>query len=417
MIGNAAYENDPLRNPINDATAVKSALESLGFQVTFLTDQDWHSMDSAIEAFSEQLQPGGVGLFYYAGHGVQVNGENYLVPVSARLNRERHVTREAISLGNILEFMEDAETTVNIVIIDACRDNPFYRRWRSPSGTGLAEVRFPPEGTIISFATEPGNVAEDGDGPHSPYTSALLEHIDAPNLDIGLMFRQVRGTVSGATEGLQRPRTEVALVGEFFLNPTNTITPPTSTRPSISPTTPPASEPTLAPPPATSAAEPTLISVSTGVDYQPLRDALAAGNFREADEATTSLMLQAADRESEGWFFDENIDNFSCEDLRMIDQLWLGYSSRQFGFSIQLQIFQSISGGTSEYNLDTWEIFNERVGWRVNGAWLHYTDLTFSLAALPGHLPYAPVYIGDGAIVVEVSATSSLMQRYIDCSI
>ncbi len=390
VIGNASYEDAPLRNPINDATAVKDALEALGFQVTFLTDRDWHAMDRALEDFSEQLQPGGVALFYYAGHGVQVKGENYLVPVDARLNRERHVTREAISLSDILRFMEDAETAVNIVIIDACRDNPFYRRWRSASGAGLAEVKFPPEGTIISFATEPGNVTEDGDGPHSPYTSALLEHINAPDLDIGLMFRRVRGTVSRATEMMQLPRTEVALVGEFFLNPTNTIPPPSPIPPrAASPT--PEPIPSSQRPTPTLPIEPTLISAATGFNYQPLRDALAAGNFREADEATDHFMHLWASRESDRVSMTELFRRFPCEDLLILDQLWLDYSDGKFGFSIQQEIYQSL-GGTRQSNSDTQINFGDRVGWRVNDGrgnddWIDYDDLTFNTSAPRGHFP------------------------------
>ena len=389
VIGNAVYEDAPLRNPVNDATAIKGALESLGFQVTLLTNQDWHSMDRAIEDFSEKLQPGSVALFYYSGHGIQVDGENYLVPVGAQLNRERHAKSQAISLSDILKFLEDAETAVNIVIIDACRDNPFYRRWRSSSGSGLAEVESPPEGTIISFATEPGNVAEDGHGAYSPFTAALLEHINEPDLDIGIMFRRVRVTVLDTTEGFQRPRTDVALNGEFFLNPSRNIATPLPSQPSpvppiaISPVqeiTPPSQQSPPNPPTA-----PTLISAATGVNYQPLRDALAAGNFREADGLTTSLMIQASGGETENGFRFDGFLNISCEDFRILDQLWSDYSSGKFGFSIQLEIYQSLGGGVE--NARVISNFKNRIGWKVNNRTIDYREMTFNTSAPAGHLP------------------------------
>ncbi|NEP53885.1 MAG: hypothetical protein F6K65_35895, partial [Moorea sp. SIO3C2] len=159
-----------------------------------------------------------------AGHGVQVKGENYLIPIDAQLKRERDVRREAVFLGDVLKFMEEAETQVNILIIDACRDNPFYRRWRSTRGLtsvrGLSSVDLAPEGTIIAFATGPGEFAEDGQGQrNSPYTSNLLKYIKNPNLEVVSMFRQVRLDVLQETNSKQRPWYRESLVGEFFFNP------------------------------------------------------------------------------------------------------------------------------------------------------------------------------------------------------
>ncbi|MEM9276870.1 MAG: caspase family protein [Cyanobacteria bacterium P01_F01_bin.143] len=123
VIGNSAYQEDPLANPVNDANDVAQALQELGFKVTLIQDKDLRGMEDAIEDFSRELRQGGVGVFYYAGHGVQVNGENYLVPLNARLNFQKDVRYDAVPLGKVLNAMESAQTSVNIVIIDACRDN------------------------------------------------------------------------------------------------------------------------------------------------------------------------------------------------------------------------------------------------------------------------------------------------------
>ena len=137
VMGNAAYEIGPLRNPVNDATDIATTLQQLSFQVTLLRDADLRTMLEGVDAFSRQLRQGGIGLFYFAGHGIQVSGENYLIPVRARINREQDVPYEAVPVGRILGSMEDAANGFNILILDACRDNPFARQWRS-SQRGLA---------------------------------------------------------------------------------------------------------------------------------------------------------------------------------------------------------------------------------------------------------------------------------------
>ncbi len=407
VIGNGDYQEDPLSNPVNDATDVAKALEELGFEVILLKNLKWQAMDEAIENFSKQLRQGGVGVFYYAGHGVQVNGENYLIPIDARLKRERHVRREAIPLGDVLGFMEEAENQVNIVIIDACRDNPFYRRWRSTRGStsvrGLSEVDLPPQGTIIAFATGPGEFAEDGEGKrNSPFTSNLLKHIKTPNLEVARMFRQVRAEVLQETDSQQRPWYRESLVGSFFFNPkqeqpspqplpssptADTSTPSTSPQPRLEAIT---TVPKPQPEPSTPLSQPgtPLISKATGVDYNPLRNLLKNGKWEEADWETARAMLQAAGREEEGWLRIEDIDDFSCEDLRIIDQLWLESSQGKFGFSVQKEIYQSL-GGTREYNYEVWKKLGERVGWRKEENWLPYSQLTYNLQAPRGELPVA----------------------------
>ncbi|NCR19893.1 MAG: hypothetical protein GPJ22_23170 [Microcystis aeruginosa LL13-03] len=212
VIGNANYEEGALSNPVNDATDMAKALRELGFEVTLLQNQDLRSMENAINDFSRQLRKGGVGVFYYAGHGVQVEGENYLIPLKAQLLNEKDARYEAVALGKVLNAMEEARNQVNIIIIDACRDNPFYRRWRSSrrgsNVRGLTAVS-PPSGIIIAYATREGNTAADGVGQrNSPFTSALLENIKKPNIDVQLMFRRVSTSVKEKTNAVQQPWTE-----------------------------------------------------------------------------------------------------------------------------------------------------------------------------------------------------------------
>ncbi len=169
-------------------------------------------MEEAVEDFGNRLKRGGVGLFYYAGHGIQVNGVNYLIPVRAKINKESDVRFKAFDLGQILAEMENANNGLNIVLLDACRDNPFARSMRSTS-RGLAIISTAPEGTFISYATGPGQVAQDGDGRNSPYTGALLKNINTPGLPIEQVFKKVRVQLASQK---QTPWELSSLKGEFY---------------------------------------------------------------------------------------------------------------------------------------------------------------------------------------------------------
>ena len=220
VIGNSNYgSTDNLKNPVNDAEDMEKVLKLLGFEVTLLKDLEQQSMEQAIEDFNKRLQQkNGVGLFYYAGHGVQVGGENYLIPVKAKINREQDVRFRAIPLSQVLGAMEDAQNPFNIVILDACRDNPIIRKFRSSKTRGLSAV-MAPEGMIIAFATAPGNVSEDGEGRNSPYTASLLQHIQTPELPIQLIFEKVRESVRNKTGNRQSPRYESSIGGNFTFKP------------------------------------------------------------------------------------------------------------------------------------------------------------------------------------------------------
>lgn len=184
IIGNADYKHAGiLRNPVNDATAISETLQQLGFEVTTITDADKRKMEQFIREFGKQLKRRkGVGLFYYAGHGMQIEGVNYLLPTDINPSNEFDVTYDAVPVGKLLGQMEVAGNGMNMVILDACRNNPFARSFRS-SSRGLAQV-VAPTGSFISYATAPGQVASDGDGKNGLYTEKLLKHMTTPGLTL-----------------------------------------------------------------------------------------------------------------------------------------------------------------------------------------------------------------------------------------
>jgi hypothetical protein len=217
VIGNVAYEVGLLRNPVHDASDMATTLRQLGFEVTLRHDAARRPMVEAIDLFSRQLRQGGVGVFYFAGHGVQIGGENYLIPVDARIGREQDVPYEAVPVGRILGGLEDADNQLNILILDACRDNPFARQWRSGQ-RGLAAIQAV-RGSLIAYATAPGAIASDGDGRNGLYTSYLLQHLTTPGLSVEQVFKKVREGVVKVTKGRQTPWESSSLIGDFAFVP------------------------------------------------------------------------------------------------------------------------------------------------------------------------------------------------------
>ncbi|MBW1713086.1 MAG: caspase family protein, partial [Deltaproteobacteria bacterium] len=191
VIGNSAYQQGQLRNPVNDARAVAKALKGLGFEVMSGENLDYQRMRRLIVRFGRKIDRGGVGLFYFAGHGVQSKGRNYLIPVNAPINYEEDLEAEAVDLASVLAKMAGARNGLNIVILDACRNNPFARTFRSAGPAGLAQVSAP-RGTFIAYATSPGKVAADGPGQHGLFTESLIRHINRPGLTIERLFKAVR---------------------------------------------------------------------------------------------------------------------------------------------------------------------------------------------------------------------------------
>lgn len=213
VIGNSNYLNSPLANPANDALDMSNALKKLEFEVDSYSNLDRTAMRQAIRAFGEKLKHADVGLFYYAGHGIQINGRNYLVPLKVDVHSADEVQDESIDAGSILRKMESAGNDVNIVILDACRNNPFARSFRNLN-QGLARMDGP-VGSFIAYATAPGSVAADGGGRNGTYTHYLLEALKKPGLAIEQTFKLVRNAVKEETNGKQIPWESSSLMGEF----------------------------------------------------------------------------------------------------------------------------------------------------------------------------------------------------------
>ena len=214
VVGNAAYKASPLRNPINDARAMREKLREMGFQVIYFEDLRTRQVGAALREFRTAIRPGSVALFFYAGHGLQVRGENFLPTVDAELASEDDVPQQSLAVEAVLNAMEDSKAAVNLVLLDACRNNPFARNFRS-AATGLARVQAP-SGTLIHYATRPGAVADDGSGRHGVYTEALLAHIGERGVPIETALKRVTTRVRDASKGRQEPWMEGSLTGDFY---------------------------------------------------------------------------------------------------------------------------------------------------------------------------------------------------------
>lgn len=217
VIGNSDYKYaGSLANPANDARLIAGTLKKVGFELyddKALINLDRDRMISTIEEFGDQIGPGDVALFYYAGHGIQVKGENYLLPVNTNIKNESEVRAKSVEAELLFAKLATAKNVVNIVILDSCRNNPFGRTIRSAS-SGLAQVTAP-SGTIVAFSTAPGQVAEDGSGRNSIYTAALAKYVLEPGLRVEDVFKKVRAEVSGSTNRNQIPWENTSLTGDF----------------------------------------------------------------------------------------------------------------------------------------------------------------------------------------------------------
>ena len=227
VVGNSAYRSTtPLANPLNDARDMAAALKSVGFDVVEALDADRRKLDGAMRAFTDKLASADVALFFYAGHGLQLGLQNYLVPIDAKLERERDLEFETVKLEFVLRQMEiEREGKTTIVILDACRDNPLARNLARSMGTrstaigrGLAAASTG-LGTFIAYSTQPGNVALDGQGRNSPFTAALVKHMATKGRNLPATMIEVRKEVVAATDGKQVPWDHSALTGDFFFAP------------------------------------------------------------------------------------------------------------------------------------------------------------------------------------------------------
>ncbi len=232
VIGNSAYHKSPLVNPVNDAQAMASTLGSLGFAVTKLENASKGQMAEAIRRFGEHIRQGGVGLFYYAGHGMQVQGENFLIPVDADIQEANQIPAKGVEAKLVLQEMSHAKNRLNLVILDACRNNPFGTGasrglapapgadglTRTDQAGGLARMDAL-VGTLIAFATAPDSVAADGTGNNGIYTENLLRHMTEPGLKIEEVFKRTRFAVRQETNGRQVPWENTSLESDFYFVP------------------------------------------------------------------------------------------------------------------------------------------------------------------------------------------------------
>jgi uncharacterized caspase-like protein len=237
VVGNNAYQHArPLTNPRNDAQAVSAKLKTLGFTVVERTDTTLKDMKLALREFVQSVPADGVALVYYAGHGVQLKGTNYLVPVDAQMAEEFEVPDEALSMDAILRGLEGTRSGLNIIVLDCCRDDPFSRSWRgsrSIADKGLVMPADMPQGMFIAYATSPGRTADDGEAGNSPYTAALLEELDQPGVDFEKVFKNVGAKVVKSTGGKQEPWFNSKFYGTFCF----ALASPSATNPALGPAT------------------------------------------------------------------------------------------------------------------------------------------------------------------------------------
>lgn len=219
IIGNSHYSQLPsLINPKNDAKDISQSLTTLGFTTDLLMDADQETIENKIVEFGRKLTAGGVGLFYYAGHGIQSKGHNYIIPANAILRSEKDLRYKAVDVGQVLSEMENANNGFNIVILDACRNNPLASQFRSAT-RGLTRINAP-RGTLVAFATGPGKAAEDGQGRNGTFTKYFLQALKVSNISIEQTFKRVLKNVDKETNGRQTPWVSSSFTGDFYFNTT-----------------------------------------------------------------------------------------------------------------------------------------------------------------------------------------------------
>ncbi|MDM8515286.1 SUMF1/EgtB/PvdO family nonheme iron enzyme [Desulfobacterales bacterium HSG16] len=232
LIGNEDYRSSPLLNPVNDANGMGDVLEGLGFTVSVRKNLNWQEMNEAIVDFGGKMKNSELCLFYYAGHGVQIDGKNYLIPVDSDIRHEKEVKYKAIDAELVLAEMGNSENRTNIVILDACRGNPFSSKFRT-SSKGLTHMAAP-SGTLIAYSTGPGKKAGDGSRNHSLYTEELIKHIEIPGSRLVDVFSQVRKAVRERTGGRQIPWESTSLEGAVYLGKVESAELPVSKPVSVS---------------------------------------------------------------------------------------------------------------------------------------------------------------------------------------
>ncbi|MEI8093335.1 MAG: caspase family protein [Spirochaetales bacterium] len=220
VIGNSNYQFNPvLKNPANDASDMAASLQKVGFSVTLLIDGTRASMEKAVRDFGASLKgEETIGMLYYSGHGAQSEGQNYLLPVDSDIQAEDELAYKAVDSESILAKMRSANNKLNIVVLDACRNNPFPGASRA-AARGLTAVKIKVPEALIIYSTDPGAVAADGDGRNSPFTAAFLQQLEVPEQDVSIMIRRVAASVQKATAGAQTPWVSSNLTQDFSFLP------------------------------------------------------------------------------------------------------------------------------------------------------------------------------------------------------
>ncbi len=221
VIGNSNYPDMPLTNPVNDADAVSAAFEEMGFIVEKVLDADKEQMAMAVNRFSAKMRTARVAVFYFAGHGMQVDGSNYLIPIgqtaASQITKEEQVPYRAMNAGEVLTAMENNNVKFSLIVLDACRNNPIAGNSRGKL-KGLASIDAP-AGSLVMYATKAGDVANDGTGKNSPFTTAFLQHITTPGLDVNLLPSKVTKTVRQLTNNAQTPGSYIQITQSFTFVP------------------------------------------------------------------------------------------------------------------------------------------------------------------------------------------------------
>ena len=297
VIGNSAYESQQLKNPMNDAKAIAKSLQSFGFQVVTKLDRTKFQIEADLDEVTKNLRSGDAVFFFFAGHGVQIDNTNYLIPIGAKITRDFHIKQRCVSLDYALAAMEDSEASLKVVMLDACRNNPFRSFARSQT-TGLAAVEAP-EGTIVAFSTAPGAVAQDGAGNNSPFTKHLvgtLASSPAGGIEINDMFRTVARAVKNET-GQRAYLNSDASMDPFLLKPRKSGDLTEQAQPSQPMTTsrPSSPKPVPAKPPAVKPAVNSEIAEVEGF-LKRLKDAY--GNDHPAIKATEARLRELRQREA-----------------------------------------------------------------------------------------------------------------------
>jgi uncharacterized caspase-like protein len=222
VVGNSRYKDSPLKNPANDAKAIAAALKSVGFVVNVLLDAQRPTLASAVDAYVKELAAKKcVGLFYYAGHGIQLAWKNYMLPVDMDIDSITDVQKQGVEVHSLMEGLTKAANALNVVILDACRDNPFGSL-KGADQKGLSQMDAP-HSTLLAYATSPGNVASDGEGSNGLYTESLLKEIRVPEAKLEDVFKRVRLTVRRQSKGAQIPWESTSLEEDFWFVPPATL--------------------------------------------------------------------------------------------------------------------------------------------------------------------------------------------------